>query len=237
MQKKLVFLLLVGLVLSGCGLRATQEPSTPTATMTATSTPPPPTETPLPTLTATVTPTPTPDFSVVGLPGEPTSAVAFDFVDQMCQAQWFTGSGDLPCPGNEAQANTGFVTSLNGETQDLPANIKLLLTFPPKAGDKTISSKYPPFTVEEGDRFRAVLACRVHTFCDVEFILYAFDDQGQTRLMHWRYIFADAPIVVDYPLDNIVGKTVQFDLAVQAKGNQTDANAVWIAPHIYRPSD
>ena len=236
MQKKLVFLLLIGLVLSGCGLRSTQEPSTPTATMTATSTPPPPTGTPLPTMTATVTPTPTPDFSVVGLPSEPTSAPAFDFVDQMCQAQWFTETGDLPCPGNEAQADTGFVTELGGEIQGLPANIKLLLTFPPKFDDKTISSKYPPFTVENGDRFRAVLACRAHTSCDVEFILYAFDDQGQTRLMHWRYIFADPPIVVDYSLDSIAGKTVQFDLAVQVKGNQADANAVWIAPHIYRPS-
>jgi hypothetical protein len=70
----------------------------------------------------------------------------------------------------------------------------------------------------------------------VEFILYAFDDQGRTRLMHWRYIFADPPIVVDYSLDSVAGKTVQFDLAVQVKGNQADANAVWIAPHIYRPS-
>jgi hypothetical protein len=237
MQKKLVFPLLIGLVLSGCGLRSTPEPSTPTATITATSTPPPPTETPLPTLTATVTPTPTPDFSLVGLPSEPASAVAFDFVDQMCQAQWFTESGDLSCPGNETQANTGFVTKLGGEIQGLPANIELLLTFPPKSGDKTISSKYPPFTVKKGDRFRTVLACRAHTFCDVEFILYTFDEQGQTRLMRWRYIFADPPIVVDYPLDNIAGKTVQFDLAVQVKGNQADANAVWIAPHIYRPSD
>ena len=237
MQKKLVFLLLIGLALSGCGLRPAQELPTPTTTMTPTSTLPPPTETPLPTMTATVTPTLTPDFSVVGLPSEPTSAPAFDFVEQMCQAQWFTETGNLPCPGNEAQVNEGFVTKLGGEIQDLPANIKLLLTFPPKAGDKTISSKYPPFTVKKGDRFRAVLACRAHTFCDVEFILYYFNDQGQTRLMRWRYIFADPPILVDYSLDSMAGKTVQFDLAVQTKGNQADANAVWIAPHIYRPSD
>ena len=136
-------------------------------------------------MTATVTPTPTPDFSVVGLPSEPTSAPALDFVDQMCQAQWFTDSGDLPCPGNEpsseagfvgdqmcedqlsteagdlfcpgneAQTDTGFVMRLSGKIQGLPANIKLLLTFPPKFDDKTISSKYPPFTVENGDRFRS----------------------------------------------------------------------------------
>jgi hypothetical protein len=237
MQRKLLFLFLVGWTLSGCGLRPTSEPPTPTATMAATSTQLPPTETPLPTLTATMTATPTPDFSVIGLPGEPASALAFDFVDQMCQAQWFTETGDLPCPGNEAQADTGFVMRLGGEIQGLPANIKLLLTFPPKSDDKTVSSKYPPFTVKKGDRFRVVLACRAHTFCDVDFILNTFDDQGQTKLTHWRYIFADPPIVVDYSLDSIAGNTVQFDLAVQAKGNQADANAVWIAPHIYRPSN
>jgi hypothetical protein len=267
MQKKILFILLVGLVLSGCGLRRAQEIPTPTVTMTLTSTQPPPTETPLPTPTATVTPTPTPDFSIIGLPSEPTSAVAFDFVDLMCQAQWFTEAGDLPCPGNKpstetgfvgdqicedqqsteagdlsclgnaAQTNTGFVARLGGKIQGLPPNIKLLLTFPPKAGDETISSKYPPFTVKEGDHFRTVLACRAHTFCDVEYILNAYNDQGQIRLMHWRYIFAESPIVVDYSLDKIAGETVQFDLAVQAKGNQADANAVWIAPHIYRPSD
>lgn len=267
MHKKLVFLLLVGLVLSGCGLRPAQELPTPTVTMTATSTLPPPTKTPLPTMTATVTPTPTPDFGVIGLPSEPTNAMALDFVDQICQAQWFTDSGDLLCPGNEpsteagfvgdqmcedqssteagdqscpgnaAQASTGFVMRLNGRVQGLPANIKLLLTFPPTEGDKTISSKYPPFAVKKGDRFRTVLACRAHTFCDVEFSLNAFDDQGQIRLMRWHYIFADSPIVVDYSLNSIAGKTVQFDLAVQAKGNQADANAVWIVPHIYRPSN
>jgi len=30
--------------------------------------------------------------------------------------------------------------------------------------------------------------------------------------------------------------TVKVDLAVQVKGNRTDANAVWMAPLIYQPS-
>jgi hypothetical protein len=184
-----------------------------------------------------VTVTPTPDFSLVGLPGEPAGALAFDFVEQMCQAQWFTQAGDLPCPGDKAQTSTGFVIKLGAEIQGLPANIGLLLTFPPASGDKTISGKYPPFLVQEGDRFRAVLACRAYTFCDADFILSVFDDQGQTRLTHWHYLFADPPLVVDYSLDKIAGRTIQFDLAVQSKGNQADANAVWIAPQVYRPAD
>jgi hypothetical protein len=43
-------------------------------------------------------------------------------------------------------------------------------------------------------------------------------------------------VVVDYSLDAIAGKTVQFDLAVRAHENPSEAYAVWIAPHIYRPA-
>lgn len=193
----------------------------------------PPTEPP--TATATITPTPVPDFSRIGLPTEAAGTQVFDFVSQACSAQWFTDLGDLPCPGNTSQSETGYVMKLAGDMQDLPKDLNLLLSFPPTTQVETISSKYPAFTVEKGDRFRAVLTCLSHTFCDVQFILDYFDKQGHTGLKHWRYLFADTPIVVDYPLDGIAGKTVQFDLAVQAMGNRIDANAVWIAPHIYRP--
>jgi hypothetical protein len=233
MKKKIISFLLLGLFLGGCGLPSTSESVTPAASTTTPSILRLPTGTPIPTVTATVSPTP--DYSVVGLPDE-AGTPAFDFVDQMCNAQWFTELGDLPCPGDEAQADAGYVVQLSGEMQNLPSNIDLLLTFPPRTEVETISSKYPPFTVKKGDRFRAVLACRAHSFCDVEFVLDYFDDRGQTGLTHWRYIFADPPMVVDYPLDGLAGKTVRFDLAVQAKGNRIDANAVWIMPHIYRPA-
>ncbi len=233
MQKQIISFLLLGLFLSGCGPPSTNESVAPTASMTATSIQLPPTGTPVPIVTATVSPTP--DFSVVGLPTEPAGTLAFDFVDQICNARWFTRGQSLPCPGSGNQANAGYVMRLGGEVQGLPPGLNLLLTYPPQDNFETISSKYPAFTVQKGDRFRAVLACRAHSFCDVEFVLDYFDDHGQTGLTHWRYIFTDSPVVVDYPLDSIAGKTVQFDLAVQAKGNRIDANAVWIAPHIYRP--
>ena len=162
--------------------------------------------------------------------------MAFDFVTQMCSAQWFNRGQQLPCPGNDAQQSAGYVMSLNGEIQELPSNLSLLLTFPPADHFGTIYSKYPAFTVKEGDRFRAVLACRAHTFCDVKFGLEYYDAQGRTGLKHWSYLFADPPIVVDYSLDGIAGKTVQFSLTAFANGNPTGASAVWIAPHIYRPN-
>jgi hypothetical protein len=232
--KPLSFLLFTAvLFLTGCGQAAIT--AAPTVVPTETAIVIPPTQTPAP--TATITPTPTPDFSVIGLPMEKPGTTAFDFVDEMCQAQWFTEVGDLACPGDDTQADSGYVEQLDGMVQDLPSNIKLLLTFPPRMRVEAISSKYPEFQVQNGDRFRAVLACRAHTFCDVDFMLSYFDKRGLTGLTHWRYLFTDTPIVVDYPLDGISGKSVQFDLSVRADGNRLDAHAVWIAPHIYRPSD
>ncbi len=216
---------------AGTGVPTTLE--IPTGTSVA-ATSPAPTQTVAP--TATVTPIPTPDLSLIGLPSEPAGTNAFDFVDAMCKAQWSNEIQNLPCPGNDKQANTGYVMQLSGDVQALPSNFNLMLAFPPEINAATIFGKYPAFAVKKGDRFRSVLACQPHTFCDVEFGLTYSGDQGQIGLKHWPYLFTDAPIVVDYSLDSLAGKTVQLNLSVRTGGNGADAYAVWIAPHIYRPA-
>ena len=123
---------------------------------------------------------------------------------------------------------------LDGKAQGLPSNMNILLTYTPQEKYETISGEYPAFTVQKGDRFRAVLACKEHTFCDVEFVLNFSNEKGSAGLTNWKHIFTDEPIVVDYPLDAIAGQTVQFTLAVRTRGNPAEAYAVWIAPHIYR---
>ena len=193
-----------------------------------------PTQTPVPTPTATLSPTP--DLSLIGLPAEAPGTTAFDFVASMCDATWFNDSQKLPCPGDDDQSSAGYVMGLNGDVQRLPPAIHVILTYPPQVTYETIFSKYPSFVVEKGDRFRAVLACKLHTFCDVEFSLEYFDDHGKSGFANWPYRFTAAPLVIDYPLDGIAGKTVQFGLAVRGNGIRTEAYAVWIDPHIYRPT-
>jgi len=236
MNNKLIPFVLITLFLSGCASATSSSSNgtaTPIASVTETATPLPPTRTPVPTATAIMSPTP--DFSLVGLPVEQVSNVAFDFVAQMCNAEWSTRGQQLACPGDESEKNTGYVMRLAPEAQGLSSNLSVLFVYPPQINYETISSKYPSFTLKKGDRFRAVLTCRAHTSCDVEFVLDFFTDQGHGSLKQWRYIFTDSPEVVDYPLDSIAGKTVQFDLAVRGVANPTDASTVWIAPHIYRP--
>ena len=118
----------------------------------------------------------------------------------------------------------------------MPSNIPLLLIYPPQLSGDTLFGKYPAFTVQKGDRFRAVLSCRAHNFCDVDFGLEYFDASGRAGLAHWAHLFTDPPKVVDYSLDGLAGKTVQFGLLVSRHGEGQQAYAVWIYPHIYRPA-
>ena len=235
MHKKIFYFLLLGLFLTGCSQtvnNSANELVSPTVSAIETATQQPSTSTPVP--SATITTTPAPDFSVIGLPSEQNSEVAFDFVEQMCAAEWFTRGLQLPCPGNKTLSSAGYVTQLDAEFQGLPSNINILLVYTPQSKYETISSKYPAFTVKKGDRFRAVLSCREHSFCDVDFLLSFYLDGGPAGLTHWKYIFTDSPLVIDYSLDAIAGKTVQFNLGVNTGANVSEAYAVWIAPHIYR---
>jgi hypothetical protein len=233
MKKKILYFLLLGLFLVGCAPTAnqpTKEATSPTEAATEPIAQQLATPTVIPTKTATatetVTPISTPDFSLIGLPTE-----------QMCNAEWYTRGQDLPCPGDDSQSSAGYVMQLDGESQGFSSDINVLLAYTPQKNYETISSKYPAFTVQKGDRFRTVLACKEHTFCDVEFVLDFSNEKGSAGLTHWKYIFSDEPIVIDYPLDALAGQTVQFTLAVRARGNPVEAYAVWIAPHIYRPSE
>ena len=236
-MKRIVLFLIISLLLSSCGLpaTATNEPVIPTMELTSTSIPlPPSTPTPVPALTATIVPTP--DLGVLGWLGESAGTTAYDFVDQVCAAQWYTRGESLPCPGDVSQADHGYVMRFDGETQGVSSGFPTLSTFPPLVHYSAISSTYPAFTVQRRDRFRAVLACQAHSYCDVEFVLSYFHGHSQIDLKRWYYLFSDAPIVVDYALDNLAGSTVQFDLEVVGQVKRSDANAVWVAPHIYRPA-
>ena len=241
MKKKIVFILITALLLGACRFSTAPSPTSmpvqEIVLLTETATQPSSTQTSAPSPSPTVTATSTPDFSIVGLPAEKEGERVFDFVEQMCAAEWFTRGQQLSCPGDESDASAGYVMRLDSAFQGLPSNIHVLLTYAPQNRYQTLSSKYPPFAVQKGDRFRTVLACRKYAFCDVEFVLDYFNVQGRrTGLKQWHYIFTDAPLVVDYPLDAIAGTTVQFDLAVSAYGDSSTAYAIWIAPHIYRPA-
>lgn len=240
MRRTFIVAILLSLFLSACGLGfarrfgnggprfPTETPAAPTQTPTEA-----PTNTPVPTATATLAPTPDP--ASVGLPTEVPRTTALDFVTTMCKAEWFTKAGTLPCPGDASKSDAGFVARLAGEKQGLSPEFPVLLMYPSQDRNETVFGRYPAFTVQKGDRFRSVLACRAHTFCDVEFSLDYSTAEGSARVATWTYRFTEEPIVVDYALDGLAGRDVQFVLSVRGIGNRIDAYGVWLFPHIYRP--
>ena len=188
-------------------------------------------------------PTNTPTATVT--PGGPTvtpgANVGFDFVAQACSATWVSAAGTLPCPGTDGDAK-GFVLKLNngklesGTIDQRPT----LLTFPQNTSTGYIRATFPAFRIQSGDRFRARISCEGGaTSCYAE---YRFEYQiGNEPVRSFRIPFRERHeggfFDVDVDLSFLAGRDVKFILSVNAyNGSATGDRALWVAPHIYRPS-
>jgi hypothetical protein len=202
-----------------------------------TATPGGPTNTPTPTATG---PTPTP--TATG------SNIAYDFAKNACQAKWVSrAASSLPCPGTDGDTAKGFVLTQSSSKLETGAIDPRpgLITYPsPVQGlqDGYIQGFYPAFKVQKGDRFRSTINCEGGaTLCYV-----AFRVDYQTGTDPIRTIFGpfvekvDTPkplfFNVDVDLSALAGKDVKFILTVLSAGTANGDRALWVGPHIYRPS-
>lgn len=183
--------------------------------------------------------------NLLELPTPVVGTVALDFSERPCSASWSNNGEYLPCPGNLEEISSGYADRF--DTIVIEGNIHInqpgLLTIPAQndSGFYAIFGKYPPFTVQPGDHFQAILACEEgFPNCDVSFSLEYFTSGNNTVLpvpgAKWNkqvdpggsYIYADAN------LDPLAGQTVQFLLTVRDNGDADGDHAVWIMPHIAR---
>jgi hypothetical protein len=164
------------------------------------------------------------------------SFVAYDFVGNYCSAEWANGKTSLACPGNEDDPK-GFVLKLNapkmenGDKKDEPG----LLTYPQDKNNGVISGQYPAFTVQAGDRFRALVNCQYKaTKCDVIFRL-EYRNNGQVKTLgSWHEAYEGNYYPIDLDLSSLAGETVKFILVVSANGGNNNDYALWLNPHIVR---
>jgi hypothetical protein len=164
------------------------------------------------------------------------SFVAYEFATNFCSAEWSNENGTLPCPGTDGDSN-GFVVKLNapkmenGSTEDEPG----LLTYPQDTRNGLISGKFPPFTVQAGDRFRTIVNCQYNaTKCNVTFRLdYRLNGKLKT-LASWQETYEGNYYPVDLDLSSLAGQTVKFTLVVSANGPNNNDYAIWLNPHIVR---
>jgi hypothetical protein len=188
----------------------------------------------------TVTPGgPTLTPTTAGPTATPGAGTAYDFAANACSATWYSGAGQLPCPGNDGDPK-GFVLRVtnprleSGATDPRPG----LLTFPQNVQNGYIQGIYPAFRVQNGDRFRSIINCEGNARnCYVAFRL-DYQTGNQPIRTFWgpfleRYEGDFFPI--DVSLNSLAGRDVKFILTVLAAGVATGDRALWVGPIIYRP--
>ena len=163
------------------------------------------------------------------------NAAYYDFMANVCSAQWKSGAGILPCPGTNGDSK-GFVFPLSPvELEDGSVGAAGLMTFPQNRYNGYIQGFYPAFTVQPGDRFQSAVGCENGASCYVTFRLDYMTPSGyigtfwQRREQNeGRYYNAD----VD--LTPLAGRSVRFILTVLATGYATNDRAAWSGPRITR---
>ncbi len=168
----------------------------------------------------------------------PITSDNYDIVSNLCNLEWRSEAGVLPCPGSDGDKR-GFAFKLSkprwesGATDNEPA----LLTHPQIIEDGYIQGKLPPYKVQSGDRFRSVIGCEFGAkSCKVTFRLdYQLD--GKTyNLKSWNESYDGNFTVVDVDLSSLNGKSVNFILMVHANGAANSDRAIWLLPRLVRPA-
>lgn len=229
---KIQHALILLFLLTACG---TVQPAAPPPPVATTAAPPPPQRvfTAIPTFTEAPQPTTTPLFQF----NDNGRTVVYDFTAHLCEADWMNGvKRGLPCPGDINNPGEGYVGLLSGNDQGLDVNFPLILMNPIKGA---LFGRYPKFQVGANDEFRASLACRANSNCDVEFTLAYYDANGKYQenfpKLTYRQV-SDPPINFVWSLNGLAGQTVEFVLVVRPnfQSDPAAAWALWVSPRILR---
>ena len=201
----------------------------PTGTLSQSQTPGTPTDTPIPSVTPG------------GPIATPVPGTVYDFVANVCSATWFSGAGQLPCPGIDGNPN-GFVLKVDhpiletGGTNNPPG----LLTFPQTVQNGYIQGFYPPFHVQNGDRFRSILNCEFGaTGCYVAFRLDYQTGFEPIKTLFGPFLerYEGKYFAADIDLSSLAGKDVKFILTLLSAGIATGDRAMWVGPILYRAGE
>jgi murein DD-endopeptidase MepM/ murein hydrolase activator NlpD len=191
--------------------------------------------------TPTATPdgnSPTPSITPGGPTATPIPNTVYDFAVNACAATWFSGAGQLPCPGTDGDAK-GFILKVSNPRLETGAfdSRAGLLTFPQNVQNGYIQGFYPPFHVQNGDRFRSILNCEYGaTNCYLAFRLDYQVGSEPIRTLWGPFLerYEGRYYTADVDLSSLAGKDVKFILTVLSAGVATGDRALWVGPVISR---
>ena len=173
-------------------------------------------------------------------PATPGAGTSYDFVANVCAAKWYSGAGELPCPGTDGDAK-GFVLITtpskmeNGTNDSRPG----LVTFPQNVNNGYIQGIYPIYKVKAGDKFRTIVNCENGaSSCYVVFRL-DYSVAGSSSIQtFWAFVekYEGGVYTADVDLSALAGQDVKFILSVLSAGSPAGDRALWVAPIIYNAS-
>jgi hypothetical protein len=167
----------------------------------------------------------------------PLTGTVYDFVANACSAQWFSGSGILPCPGKDKDPNGFVLKQSSAKLEDGTTTFgPSLLTAPQNIENGYIRAVYPSFKVKSGDHLRVIVNCEGGaTSCGV---LYRVDYQLSDGLIRELWAFGEfydgKYFAEDLDLTLLAGKDVKFVLTILSLGDASHDRALWVQPRIVR---
>jgi Ig-like domain from next to BRCA1 gene len=167
----------------------------------------------------------------------PPSGTVYDFVSNVCSAQWFTGAGRLNCPGKNNDINGFVLKQSTSKLEDGTTILKpSLLTVPQNTYNGYIQGFYPSFKVQNGDHFQVTVNCESGaTSCGVLFRVDYRLTAGLTRNF-WGFgeQYEGRTFTADLDLSPLAGQDVRFVLSILSLGPASGDRALWVEPRIVR---
>jgi len=159
----------------------------------------------------------------------------YSFVQHICEADWRTGAGPLPCPGKESDTQ-GYVFAVENPTMedntahDGPA----LITMAEPVSGGYIVGRYPQVMIPEDSDFRATISCKPgETACYVRFrVTYRVDNGDEQVLGEWNEGYEGQTNFAVKDLDHLEGRLVSFNLYLYVNGTPGQSKGIWLDPRI-----
>jgi hypothetical protein len=142
--------------------------------------------------------------------------------------------------GPDTDPNGSAMYKDNQKLEDGSSPSKVLEIYPHMVNNGQMSGLYPPYTVVNGEHFKARIGflAKADGSCGVGSATFQlnYKEAGVLKsLGQWTETCDGTLKDIDVDLSSIAGKNVQFALAVLANGPADEDAAVWIAPRIQIP--
>ncbi len=160
-----------------------------------------------------------------------------DFYTRAPDASWVGTAGVVTFGGPATDTNGFAMYQNNQKLEDGSAPAKVLEIYPHMVNNGQMSGLYPPYTVVNGEHFKAKIGflAKADGTCgtgNATFQLNYKESGTLKNLGQWTKTCDGSLDDIDVDLSSIAGKNVQFALAVLANGPADDDSAVWVSPRI-----